>query len=346
VPAGTFLASLVPWWTLAHPAAVLYSLAVAWAVVVAAVALGGPWRRDPLGPPGVIAAVTLAVIGLDLVTGSHLARETPFGLGVLEAGRFYGLGNNAVVIYGASGIICAAWLGGALLRRGERGSALLAMTAVTVFTVVTAAWPGFGAKVGGTVAMLPGFLLLLAAAADVRITWRRAALAGLGGLALVTLFGIVNYLVPVTGQSDIGGFAGQVLHGGAGAIVQRKISSNLGSLTANPFSPVIPVVVVALGAIVAWPARLRCTLLARAYRQIPLLRAALSAVWLVAVLGWFTEDSGATVPAAALPLVLPLVVVILSSLPAGPEGRWAAATQTGQERWPAAVTRAGQAERA
>jgi hypothetical protein len=321
VPAGTFLASLVPWWTLAHPAVVLYSLTVAWAAVVAAVALAGPWRRDPLGPPGVVAAVTLAVIGLDLVTGSHLARETPFGLSALEAGRFYGLGNNAVVVYAAAGLVCAAWLGGALLRRGQRDRALLAMAAVAVFTVAVAAWPGYGAKVGGTIAMLPGFLVLLAAAADVTVTWRRAVLAAVSGLALVTVLALVNYFVPVTGHSDIGGFVGQVLHGGAGATLQRKISSNLGSLTASPFAPVIPLVMLGLGAIVAWPGRLRCTLLARAYQQIPLLRATLSAVWLVAVLSWFAEDSGVTVPAAALPLVLPLMVVILSSLPAEiPEG--------------------------
>ena len=316
MPAGTFLAGLVPWWTLAHPAVVLYSLTVAWAAVVAAAALAGPWRRDPLGPPGVVAAVTLAVIGLDLVSGSQLARETPFGLSALEAGRFYGLGNNAVVIYAASGLVCAAWAGAALLRRGQRGRALLAMAAVTGLTVATAAWPGFGAKAGGTIAMLPGFLLLLAAAANVAITWRRAVLAAVSGLALVTVLALVNYLVPVTGHSDIGGFVGQVLHGGAGATLQRKIGSNFGSLTANPFLPVVPVVVAGLGAIVAWPDRLWCPLLARAYRRIPLLRATLSAVWLVAVLSWLTEDSGITVPAAALPLVLPLMVVILSSLPA------------------------------
>ena len=316
LPAGTFLASLVPWWTLGHPALVLYALAVAWAAAVAAVALAGPWRRDPLGPPGVIAAVTLGVIGLGLMTGSRLMLETPFGLNVLEAGRFYGLGNNVVVIYGASGILCAAWLGGALLRRGERRRALLVVAAVTAFTVIVAAWPGFGAKVGGTIAMLPGLLVLFAAAAGKPVTWWRAALIGVSGLALVTVFALVNYFVPVTGHSDIGGFVGQLLHGGADATVQRKIGSNLGSLTANPFNLVIPVVVAGLGAIVAWPTRLHCPLLARAYRQIPLLKPALAAVWLTAALGWFAEDSGVTVPAAALPFVLPLMVVILSSLPA------------------------------
>jgi len=303
---------------------VLYALAAAWAAAVAAVALAGPWRRDPLGPPGVIAAVTLGVIGLGLMTGSRLMLETPFGLGVLEAGRFYGLGNNAVVIYGASGIVCAAWLGGALLRRGESSRAALVMAAVAAFTVIVAAWPGFGAKVGGTIAMLPGFGVLLAAAAGKRVTrWRAAAIA-VSGLALVTVFALVNYFVPVTGHTDIGGFVGQLLHGGADATIQRKIGSNLGSLTANPFNLVIPVVVAGLGAIVAWPARLHCPLLARAYRQIPLLRAALAAVWLTAVLGWFAEDSGVTVPAAALPLVLPLVIVILLALPPTGPGEAAA----------------------
>jgi hypothetical protein len=314
VPAGTFLASLVPWWTMPHPALVLYGLAVAWAAAIAAAALAGPWRRDPLGPPGVVAALTLAVIGLDLMTGSHLAQETPFGLYVLEAGRFYGLGNNGLVIYGASGVLCAAWLGGTALRQGPRRRALLIMTGVTLFTVIAAGWPGFGAKVGGTVAMVPGFLVLLAAAARVRITTRRALLAAVSGAAVVILFALVNYFIPVTGHSDIGGFVGKAIHGGAGAILQRKVSSNLGSLTANPFIPVIPVLVIVLGLIVAWPARLRCTLLVRAYEQIPLLRAALSAIWLIAVLGWFAEDSGVTVPAAGLPLVLPLMVVILSSV--------------------------------
>jgi hypothetical protein len=397
LPAGTFLASLVPWWTLGHPALVLYALAAAWAAVVAAVALAGPpWRKDPLGPAGVIAAVTLGVIGLGLMTGSRLMLETPFGLDVLEAGRFYGLGNNAVVIYAASGIFCAAWLGSALLRRGESESsrALLVMAAVAAFTVIVAAWPGFGAKVGGTIAMLPGFLVLILATRDRaksdkaaadkaaggkaaggkaaadesngdrrkagkaagdkatgdesnadraagdkaagdranrdkghrdrgnrdkgnRLTWPRAALIGVSGLALVTLFALVNYFVPATGHSDMGAFTGQLLHGGAGAIVQRKIGSNLGSLTANPLNLVIPVVLVVSGVIVAWPERLWCRLLARAFRQIPVLRPALAAVWLTAVLSWFAEDSGITVPAAALPFVLPLIVVILSSLPAG-----------------------------
>jgi hypothetical protein len=330
VPVGTLLAGLVAWATLPHPAVVLYCLAVAWAVVVAGIAVSGPWRRDPLGPAGLVAAVTAGVIALDMMTGSHLMRETPFGLSALLAGRFYGLGNNAVVLYGAAGILCAAWLGGIALRAGARGRAVAVMGAVAVAAVVVAAWPGFGAKVGGTIAMVPGFLVLLASAANVRLTARRWVLVVVSGLAVVTVFALINYLVPGTGPSDIGHFAGQALHGGAGPMLRRKMAANLGSLTANPFVLVIPVVVIVAGAVVARPALLRAELLAAAYRAIPLLRPALSAIWLIGVLGWLFEDSGVTVPAAALPFVLPLMAAILSAvprdgIPAGTGAREAAA---------------------
>jgi hypothetical protein len=314
VPAGTLLTGMVPWAALPHPAAVLYTLTAAWAAVVAGIALAGPWRRDPLGPAGLVAAVTAGVITLDMMTGSHLMRETPFGLSALVAGRFYGLGNNAVVIYGAAAILCAAWLGGTALRGGARGRALAVMGAVTTVAVVAAAWPGFGAKVGGTIAMIPGFLVLLAAAAGVRLTPRRWVLVLVSGLVLVTVFALINYLVPGTGHSDIGHFAGQVLHGGAGPTLRRKIAANLGSLTVNPFVLVIPVVVIAAGAVIARPAMLRAGPVAGTYRAIPLLQPALAAIWLIGVLGWLFEDSGVTVPAAALPFLLPLVVVILSSV--------------------------------
>ncbi len=222
-------------------------------------------------------------------------------------------------------------MGGAALRAGSRARALTAMMAVAAVVVVAAAWPGFGAEVGGTVAMVPGFLVLLAAAAGVRLTARRWVLAAVSGVAVVTVFALINYFVPGTGHSDIGQFAGRALHGGAGPILRRKIAANLGSLTANPFVFVIPVAVIAAGAVIAWPDRLRAGLLAGAYRSVPVLRPALSAIWLAAVLGWFSEDSGVTVPAAALPFLLPLAAVILCSVP-----REGAAAGTG-ERAPAAA---------
>ena len=319
LPAGTFLASLVPWWQLAHPALWLYGMALAWAAAIGLAALAGPWRRDPLGPPGFVAAVTVAVVGLDVITGSRLQLGTPFGLSVIVGGRYYGIGNNGIATYGIAGLTCAAWVGAAVLRRGSRRQAVAAAAAVALFTVVASGWPGFGAKVGGTIAMVPAFLLLLAALAGLRLTARRMSLIAVSGLVLVAGFALVNYFVPATGPSDIGAFVGHLLHGGSGGILQRKVGSNIGSLSENPWVLVIPVVIFVAGLMLVWPARLGLRPLTAAYRELPLLRPLFTAIWLIGLLGWFANDSGITVAGAALPFALPLAIGIVSSVPVAPD---------------------------
>ena len=319
VPAGTFLANLVPWSTTAHPAAWLYGVSVAFALVIAVAALLGCRHRGPLAPLGVICLFTVAVLGVDVMTGSGLQLETPFGLSVLEAGRFYGIGNEALGIYGLSGLFGAAWLALVLLRRysPSRRPAVLAVTAVAVFAVFASGWPGFGGKVGGTIAMVPCFLLLGMVVAGIKLNWRRILLAAVSGLALFAVFALISYLVPATGHSDIGVFAGNTLHGRSGGLLLRKINSNLGSLSVNAFSPLIPLVVVVSGLMLWRPSWFRLRTLPRAYAAPPptgpLMQPLLWVLWLMPVLGWLADDSGVIVPAAALPFALPLGIAIAAT---------------------------------
>ena len=317
VPAGTFLTNLVPWWLTSHPAAVLYAISVSLALVIGAAGLAGPWRKDPLGPFGVIALFTLLVLGIDVMTGSRLQLQTPFGLSVLEAGRFYGIGNEALGIYGLAGLTAAGWLGLLLLRRSapptSRRPAVLAVTVVALFAVFASGWPGFGGKVGGTISMVPCFLLLGLVVAGVRLTWRRIALVAVSGLVLFALFALVSYFTPVTGKSDIGSFAGDVLHGHAGALLTRKISSNIGSLSVNAFSPLIPIVVVVSGLMLARPEWFRLKTIPLAFATEPLLRPLLGVLWLLPLLGWLADDSGVIVPAAVLPFALPLGIALAAA---------------------------------
>ena len=315
VPAGTFLANLVPWSTTAHPAAWLYGVSVALALVIAGAALLGCRNRGPLAPLGVICLFTVAVLGVDVMTGSGLQLETPFGLSVLEAGRFYGIGNEALGIYGLSGLFGAAWLALVLLRRyaPSRRPAVLAVAAVAVFTVFASGWPGFGGKVGGTIAMVPCFLLLGMVVAGTRLNWRRILLVAVSGLALFAVFALISYLVPATGHSDIGVFAGNTLHGRSGGLLLRKINSNLGSLSVNAFSPLIPIVAIVTGLMLWRPAWFRLTTMPAAFAAEPLLRPVLGVLWLMPVLGWLANDSGVIVAAAVLPFALPLAIAILAA---------------------------------
>ena len=315
VPAGTFLANLVPWPTTAHPAAWLYGVSVALALVIAGAALLGCRNRGPLAPLGVICLFTVAVLGVDVMTGSGLQLETPFGLSVLEAGRFYGIGNEALGIYGLSGLFGAAWLALVLLRKysPSRRPAVLAVAAVATFTVFASGWPGFGGKVGGTIAMVPCFLLLGMIVAGIKLNWRRILLAAVSGLALFAVFALISYLVPATGHSDIGVFAGNTLHGRSGGLLLRKINSNLGSLSVNAFSPLIPIVVIVTGLMLWRPAWFRLTTVPAAFAAEPLLRPVLGVLWLMPLLGWLANDSGVIVAAAALPFALPLGIAIAAA---------------------------------
>ena len=126
VPAGSFLANVVPWWLLGHPAVWQYALIAGWTALISVIALAGPWRRDPFGPPGVVAAATVLIVGLDVMTGSRLQLGAPFGLSVLAAGRFYGIGGEGIGLYAVCGIIAVAWAGHTLLRAGARSRALAA----------------------------------------------------------------------------------------------------------------------------------------------------------------------------------------------------------------------------
>jgi hypothetical protein len=184
---------------------------------------------------------------------------------------------------------------------------------VALFAVFASGWPGFGGKVGGTIAMVPCFLLLAGAVAGLKLNWRLVLLVAVSGLALFVIFALISYFTPVTGKSDIGSFAGSSLHGHSGGLLLRKINSNIGSLSLNALSPLSPIVVVVTGLMLWRPSWFGLKTVPLAYAAQPLLRPIMGVLWLMPVLGWFADDSGVIVPAAALPLALPLGIAILAS---------------------------------
>jgi hypothetical protein len=186
--------------------------------------------------------------------------------------------------------------------------------AVGLLAVVASGWPGFGAKVGGTIALVPCLLLLAAWLAGARVGGRWAVPVAVSGLVVFLAFAVVSYLLPGAGVSDMGTFAGNLLHGRGGDLLQRKVSANVGSLTLNVFGWLIPVAAVAAGATLWRPAALRLRTLGAAFAAFPLLRVLAWLIWLVLVIGWFADDSGVIVPAVALPFVVPLTIAMAASV--------------------------------
>ena len=230
---------------------------------------------------------------------------------MLEAGRFYGIGNEALGIYGIAALAGSGWLALRLPRR----QALIAISVVAVFTVFASGWPGFGGKAGGTIAIVPCFLVLLLVVAGMKLTWRRGLAIAVSGLVLLAIFALINHFFPATGSSDIGSFAGGAIHGKAssGDLLMRKIRSNVGSLKVSLGSLLVPVVFV-LSALMLWrPSWFSVRTVPRAFAAVPLLATIIGVFWLMALLGWFANDSGVIVPAAALPFALPLAIALLAT---------------------------------
>ena len=92
----------------------------------------------------------------------------------------------------------------------------------------------------------------------------------MSGLALFAVFAVVSYFFPAAGVSDMGTFAGNLLHGRGGDLLERKVSSNVGTLTVSVFSWLIPVAAAAAAAALWRPASLRPRTLARGFAAEPL----------------------------------------------------------------------------
>ncbi|WP_436785855.1 hypothetical protein [Yinghuangia sp. YIM S10712] len=323
VPAATFLVGLFPWTEAGSPEAAIVGLSLGGAAVLTAAAFACPWRRHPYGPPGFVAAATVAVLGGDVVTGSHLQLNTLFGLSPLIAGRFYGFGNVAWSVFGMVALFAAAWPVGRMLdaagrsdREGaSRRPAILVLIACGLAAVVIDGWPGFGSDFGGVLALVPGFAVLGLLLTGVRISWAKAGMVAAGAVGTVAVIAVLDWTRPADSRSHLGRFVQQVIDGDAGSVLRRKISDNLGSFD-SPVSYLIPVLMaLALTALLA-PERMRASVLPPAYERISWLRPVLIACWVTAVVGYAVNDSGIQIPSVALLIAVPLAAAVLASVAA------------------------------
>ncbi len=304
---ASYLANLAPWWRAGHPLPALLAAAALADAGIVAVALCGPWRRHRLGPAGAVAGLTALVLAVDLLTGARLQLSSVAGYSPLVAGRFAGIGNVAFGVLATGALLAAAALAAATLDAGRgRRSAVTVVVLVGAAAVVVDGAPTFGSDVGGVLALIPAFAVLAMLVAGARISARRLLLAGLAAVLVAAAFGLLDYARPPDAQTHLGRFVGQLLHGGAGPLIQRKATANLRLLTSSGLTLLVPVLVVAAAVALVHPVGG----LRRAVERQPLWRAGLTATLVMAVVGLLVNDSGVAVPALALGVAVPLAVAV------------------------------------
>lgn len=313
LPVASWLASAVPWWR-GGPTTLWFVVAVVVAAaLVVSVAYAGPWREWAAGPPLVVAAITLAVMALDVVTGSQLQLIAPQGLQPLLGGRYHGMGNAAFGFFASAALLLGGLSAMRLVWWDDTDETDVRLAAASVGVVGVAAavvdgHPSWGADLGGPPAILAATAVVVALILRVRPTKRRVALLLLGVLAFVALAAWLDWRRGPGSRSHLGRFVQQIADGEALGVIGDKLAGNVGLLFSSPLALLVPVVLV-----LAWVAVLRPEgrlgrPLQWLWDELPLLRwvcVGLLVCWSVA---FVLNDSGVGVPATGAQLAVPLLV--------------------------------------
>jgi hypothetical protein len=263
-----------------------------------------------------VAAVTVAVLAADALTGTRLQIDSLLGYNPLVAGRFTGLGNLAFAVLGAAALVLAAIVAvlasaaDARARRGKR-MALTVVAAVGVLVLAVDGAPAWGADFGGVLTLIPAFVVLASLVAGVRVRPLRLLASGAVAALVAGAVGLVDAVRPPAERSHFGRFAAGLLDGSAVDTVSRKASANVDLLFAGPHTVAAFVAAVAL----SWWVLRDPPALTAAYARAPALRPALLSTLALAWIGFVTNDSGVAIPVVAAMVAVPAAALILASHP-------------------------------
>ncbi len=322
LPVAASLATLSRWWVWTTP---VTTLALALASSALAVALAAWWlsRLLPASPwrlPTTLAGLTWLVLTIDGLTGTTLQQGSLLGPAPSLGARFYGFSNTVFAVYAVAGLVLAAGVAAMLRRRGpsggsaggpsggsagRSGAATVVAGVVGVVTVLVDGLPPFGADLGGILALVPGFAVLVLGVAGVRVTWGRLLVIGAATVGLVLVVAVADWATgPMT---HLGGFVQSVLDGHAFGVVAGK-AAGAWATVANPGGALVLVGAAALAWALLDPDRWRLDGVAAAYADQPLLRRLVVALVTTAAVGTLVNDSGIAIAMFVALVATPLLL--------------------------------------
>ncbi|SEG77158.1 hypothetical protein SAMN05444920_104454 [Nonomuraea solani] len=336
IAVSTFLAQLVPWWTLPVPMLSVIVTILGIAGLITAAAFAGPWRAHVAGPLTVVAALTSVALLLDVMTGSTLQVNAVTGYEPVTGGRFYGFSNIAFAVYATGTILGLA--GVAQWLFGKNVSKVVVVTVCALyggFAIFADGWPAWGADFGGVPAFVIGLAVFLILLSGRRVSLLRLLLVGLAGAGLVGALSVFDWLRPDDQRTHLGNFVQQIIDGQALTVIARKFGAMIGVTVGNWSLTLLSLVALAfLFLVLARPSRWGAPALGQAYKLAPTLRAGLTGALTCAFVGFLMNDSGIAIPAMALTVAVPLTLAacvralqLATPTPAGPESEPSAPTR-------------------
>ena len=312
VPASTFLANLLPWWRFSTPMLSVVASVGLFVLLIAGLALVGPWGRTTWGPMLVVSLVTMGVLAADVMTGSRLQISSLMGLQPVVAGRFYGMGNVTFAIFVTAALLLATAVSSLLVRAGLPRLGAAAAGLIGVVTVVVDGAPFWGADGGGPPAAIPGFAFLVLSILGIAMTWRRVLAIGVACVALFLTVGFLDWLRAPQSRTHLGRFIQSILDGGAWDIVVRKGQQNLSILLGNaPLTLLVPAALLFVAYVLARPTSWGAKALQRSFTNLPTLRPGLIALVVTLAIGFLLNDSGTAIPAVGATVAVPLIVSVV-----------------------------------
>lgn len=312
------MSTLVPWWRAEHPALALTGVVWAGSAVLAAVVLAGPWRRSRFGPPGVSFSLVAGLILLESALGSPWQTGSPLGANAISGARFYGLSNHLF------GMVLAGTLAalGCLFTRVRAPRARVIAT-VTTGVVVSAACvaPSMGADFGSMLVCVPTFGLLALLVSGIPLRWWHVLGLYAAGVVAVVGVSVLDWLRPPASRSHLGRFIDDVLSGGLGTVVLRKLGQNLQMLVDFPGLALV-VLAALLGSVaILMPRRLHWRALEQLDQEHPSGRTVRIALVAGGWLGYAVNDTGPVLIAAVLGLSVLALAAVLPAREDAPGGR-------------------------
>ena len=262
-------------------------------------------RRRFLIPLEIVFGLMLAVTAVSVtLLDSRLQLSTVFGDSPIVAGRFSGVNNVTFSQIMVAAILVASFL----VHRHRRGLPAAGVLLAAVLLIDVA--PMWGADVGGLLAGLPALALTFVLLSGRRLRLRMVFAGALATLASVIALGMLDLTREPSSRTHLGRLferIGSDGWDGFAKVVERKLSTNIATLTGSPWSMmVVPMLVFA--ALLVWraPAQMRAVL-----RRIPEMRAALYGLLAAGILGYALNDSGIAVPGTMLAVANPAVSYLL-----------------------------------